>query len=89
MDSVLTTRLSSKGQVVIPESLRDRFGWGEGTSFIVMGRGGAIVMQPVKSPNVSRFDAMIDDARRQARAAGLTPADLSDVVARARARVHS
>ena len=28
MDNVMTTRLSSKGQIVLPEALRTEFGWG-------------------------------------------------------------
>lgn len=30
-----TTRLSSKGQVVLPKAVRDAHGWGPGTEFIV------------------------------------------------------
>jgi len=30
-----TTKLSSKGQVVLPKSVRDQHGWGEGTEFVV------------------------------------------------------
>jgi AbrB family looped-hinge helix DNA binding protein len=30
-----TTKLSSKGQVVLPKSVRDAHGWGPGTEFLV------------------------------------------------------
>lgn len=30
-----TTRLSSKGQVVLPKSVRDEHGWAPGTEFVV------------------------------------------------------
>ena len=30
-----TTKLSSKGQVVLPKSVRDAHGWGPGTEFVV------------------------------------------------------
>jgi AbrB family looped-hinge helix DNA binding protein len=30
-----TTKLSSKGQVVLPKSVREAHGWGPGTEFIV------------------------------------------------------
>jgi AbrB family looped-hinge helix DNA binding protein len=30
-----TTRLSSKGQVVLPKSVRDAHGWAPGTEFVV------------------------------------------------------
>ncbi len=30
-----TTKLSSKGQVVLPKSVREQHGWGPGTEFVV------------------------------------------------------
>ncbi len=37
MESLATTKLSSKGQVVIPEEIRLRLGLKEGTQFVVVG----------------------------------------------------
>jgi AbrB family looped-hinge helix DNA binding protein len=41
-----TTRLSSKGQVVIPKEVRDAHGWGEGTEFTVEDSEDGIVLRP-------------------------------------------
>jgi len=41
-----TTRLSSKGQIVIPKAVRDRHGWREGTEFTVEATRDAIVLRP-------------------------------------------
>jgi AbrB family looped-hinge helix DNA binding protein len=30
-----TTKLSSKGQLVLPKSVRDEHGWGPGTEFVI------------------------------------------------------
>lgn len=43
-----TTRLSSKGQVVIPKAVRDAHGWREGTEFTVEAEKGSLVLRPVK-----------------------------------------
>jgi AbrB family looped-hinge helix DNA binding protein len=43
-----TTRLSSKGQVVIPKEVRDRHGWQPGTEFEVEDRGDVVVLRPAK-----------------------------------------
>ena len=40
------TRLSSKGQVVIPKELRDAHGWGEGTEFTVEDTEDGLVLRP-------------------------------------------
>lgn len=44
------TRMSSKGQVVIPLSLRKRLKLGTGTPLAVDATKGIIVMKPIKSP---------------------------------------
>ena len=42
---MVRTRLSSKGQVVIPEKIRAAHGWGAGTEFVVEDRGDAIILR--------------------------------------------
>lgn len=43
-----TTSLGERGQVVIPKKLRDSLKMKRGDSFIVMEKGGAIVLLPVQ-----------------------------------------
>jgi len=45
---VARTRLSSKGQVVIPKEMRDRHGWREGAELEVEDRGDAVVLRPAE-----------------------------------------
>ncbi len=40
------TKLSSKGQIVIPKSVRDAHGWTEGTEFTVEDTPEALVLRP-------------------------------------------
>lgn len=40
------TRLSSKGQVVIPKAVRDRHGWEPGVELEVEDHGEAVVLRP-------------------------------------------
>ena len=76
--------MSSKGQVVIPEALRKTYGWRSGTSFIVLGRGNAIVLQPLSVPDMAQFDALIAEGRTMARKAGMTAADVDKAVKQVR-----
>ncbi len=48
-----TTKLSTKGQVVLPKSLRTAHRWKPGTEFIVRERDGGILLVP-KSARASR-----------------------------------
>ena len=42
------TRLSSKGQVIIPKAVRDRQGWQAGVELEVEDRGDAVVLRPAR-----------------------------------------
>ena len=44
MESLATTKLSSKGQVVIPEEIRLRLGLKEGTQFVVVGDRDVVIL---------------------------------------------
>jgi AbrB family looped-hinge helix DNA binding protein len=41
-----TTKLSSKGQVVLPRAIREAHGWAAGVRFVVEDRGKEIVLRP-------------------------------------------
>jgi AbrB family looped-hinge helix DNA binding protein len=42
------TRLSSKGQIVIPKDVRERHGWGPGTELVIEDCGVAITLRAVQ-----------------------------------------
>ena len=76
MNAIATTRMSSRGQVVIPEEIRTRYGWSSGMSFVVIGHADAIILQPVEMPDMSQFSALLSASREAAQNAGLTPRDI-------------
>jgi len=43
-----TTRLSSKGQVILPKSVRDAYHWAPGTEFEVESRPEGVLLRPKK-----------------------------------------
>ncbi|HCU24192.1 MAG TPA: AbrB family transcriptional regulator [Deltaproteobacteria bacterium] len=84
METISTTKLSSKGQVVIPEAIRHQLGLKEGAQFIVMGQKDVVILKAVTPPSDRDFDELITQARRQARAAGLKKKDVLQAIKRAR-----
>jgi len=78
--------MSSKGQVVIPEEIRDRLGLRAGTQFVVVGNRDSVILKAISAPSVEEFNDLIGQARRQARRAGLKKSDVGAVVARVRGR---
>lgn len=43
------TRLSSKGQIVIPQAIRDAHHWPIGLEFVVVDSGDGILLTPIQS----------------------------------------
>ena len=74
MTNVMTTKMSSKGQVVLPEALRQMYGWRSGTAFTILVYNGSIIMQPLKTPTdeevAAEFEEAVAECRRQAKDAG-------------------
>ena len=84
MSTVATTRMSSKGQVVIPEDVRNRLGLASGAQFIVVGENDVVILKKIKPPSMADFDGIIQRARRQAKTARMTPGDVARAVAKVR-----
>lgn len=86
MPNPATTKMSSKGQVVIPEEIRERLGLRPGTRFVVLGDDGVVVLKQIQPPSMSEFDEVVTEARRQAREAGLERSDIEAALAEVRGR---
>ncbi len=86
METLATTHMSSKGQVVIPESIRKRLNLQEGAQFIVVGDADVVILKVVTPPDMGEFDSLIKQAREQAKKAGLTQKDIEAAVVKARSR---
>src|SRR2546427_702096 len=53
MTPLATTRLSSKGQVVIPEEVRKALGLEPGARFVVLSDGHVVILKPIDAPHPS------------------------------------
>ena len=84
--SISTTKMSSKGQVVIPEQVREQLALEPGSQFVVVGDKDVVILKRIVAPSLSEFDGLIKEARSQAKAAGLKKSDISNAIKRARAK---
>lgn len=85
MKSSATTKMSSKGQVVIPEEIRNALGLTAGSRFVVIGEGDVVILKMINPPSMSEFDDIIQEARRQARRAGMKRSDVTAALKAVRA----
>jgi AbrB family looped-hinge helix DNA binding protein len=81
-----TTRLSSKGQVVIPEEIRDRLGLKAGAQFVVLGDRDVVILKVIQTPDMAQFDEIVQRARKAAKRSGLKKQDVTRAVQRVRTR---
>jgi AbrB family looped-hinge helix DNA binding protein len=84
MAEIATTKMSSKGQVVIPEYIRKRLGLGSGSQFVVVGERDTVILKAISPPNMEEFDKLVARARRQAKRASLRRSDIKAAVTKVR-----
>jgi AbrB family looped-hinge helix DNA binding protein len=87
MPNLATTKMSSKGQVVIPEGIRKRLGLKAGAQFVVVGDKDVVILKAISPPAMEDFDALISQARKQAREAGMKRSDITAAVAKLRGKI--
>lgn len=86
MNTFATTRMSSKGQIVIPEDVRKRLGLETGAQFLVVGENDVVILKTISMPSMNEFDGIISRARQQARNSGMKPADVTAAISKVRSR---
>ena len=86
MKLVATTKLSSKGQVVIPEEVRKKLHLKEGDQFVVIGKGDAVILKTISPPSLDEFNDLLKEAQAQARKAGLKKDDITKAIKKVRSR---
>ena len=84
MTEIATTKMSSKGQVIIPEAIRKKMNLKAGDRFVVVGAGEAVILKTITPPSMDQFEDLIAEARRQARRVGLKKGDIAEAIRAAR-----
>jgi AbrB family looped-hinge helix DNA binding protein len=84
MANPATARMSSKGQIVIPEDIRKRLNLVTGSQFVVMGENDVVILKTISPPSIDEFDALISKAREQGKTAGLKRSDVTAAIKKAR-----
>ena len=86
MPRIGTTKMSSKGQVVIPEDIRNQLKLKTGDQFVVVGDKDTVVLNAISPPPVDECEYLLKYARRQARKMGLKRSDIKKAVAKVRGK---
>lgn len=79
------TKLSPKGQIVIPQNIREELKIKSGTRFAVYGQGDTIIFKRIEMPSVEDFKKLTRKTSKMAKSRGITKKDVDEAVKEVRA----
>jgi len=83
-----TIKMSSKGQVVIPQNIRTSMKAVEGTMFAVVGSDDTIILKKIQTPSkeelLKKLKVMAKEGRKRAEKLGIKEKDIPDLIHKAR-----
>jgi len=78
---VEVAKVSSKGQVVIPSSIREQLGIKPSDRFLVFGREDTIVFKKISAPTIKKsFEEITAPLAKRARELGITEEKVGEIV---------
>ena len=84
MQHLDVTRMSAKGQVVIPGDIREAMALAPGTKFVVAGEGDTVILKRIGRPLLAEVDKLFAQSRRVAKSAGLKKSAVARAIRGAR-----
>lgn len=86
--AVETIKMSSKGQVVIPQDIREELEVDEGTIFAVVGSKDTIVLKKIVTPSkesiIKELENIAREGRKHLEKKGIKESDIPDIVEKSR-----
>ncbi len=86
MEKIEVTSISSRGQVVIPQVIREQLNIHEGEKFVVIGQDDTIVLKKLEMPSFKGFDRLLKKTREFAKSKKIKPEDVEEAIKRTRSR---
>ncbi len=80
MSTFEITSMSTKGQVVIPASLRKGLNMGKGAKLIVVREGDNLLLKPIEGPKKDEFKEILKLAAEIRKELDLTEADVEEAI---------
>ena len=80
------TSLSSRGQVVIPQDIREQLSLKTGEKFVVIGRDSTIILKKIQPPSFKDFDKLLKETQQFAKENEIKEEELKEAIERVRKR---
>ena len=85
MESFEVTRLSSKGQVVLPQAVRAKMSLSVGVKFLVLCQGDTVILKKTSMPSLQQASHLLRASQAYAKKVGLKKSDLQATIRKVRA----
>lgn len=74
------TTITSRGQVVIPQAIREDLKISAGNKFAVIGTGDTIILKKMEMPSMGDLKKLLAQTRAETRKKGVKPAEVAKAV---------
>lgn len=82
--TVETAKMSSKGQIVIPQEVRKRLHAEEGSIFVIISNKDSIILKKLKTPSkeelIIEFKKIAAEGRKRADILGIKESDIPEII---------
>ena len=80
MENIEITSVSSRGQIVLPQSLRNKMRIREGEKFVVIGEDNTIILKKLEMPSFNGIDKLLKKTRDFAKKKEIESSDVEEAV---------
>ena len=80
MSDIVFTKMSSKGQIVVPKQLRKLLGLNEGEIFAIFGDNDTIILKRIEMPSKDEFESLLQWGQKYAKKKGIKRKDVMKAV---------
>lgn len=84
MDSLEITTMSSRGQIVIPQNIRDELGLNSGIKFLVIGEGDTIILKRLEAPSMHELKTLLTRSRTLSKKSKMKKSVVDGLIAKER-----
>lgn len=84
MNKIQVTSVSSKGQVVIPNDIRETMGITSGTKLVIFTDGDNLLLKPVQTPKFETFKNLIKESKKVLNKTDLKKSDIKKIIKKVR-----
>jgi len=84
MGNAEITSVSSRGQVVIPQSLRNKMKIHTGEKFVIIGENDTIILKKLEVPSFSGIDKLLKKTRDFAKERGIKDSHVEEAIKQTR-----